>query len=163
MQASLRLTTLLLVVTAAAAVIPNAWAGDAPIALDQYKGKVVVVDFWASWCVPCRRSFPWLDEMQSKYRAQGLVVIAVNMDAEPREAEAFLQEFPVSFRIVRDTDGSLARSFDVVAMPSSYVIDRNGNIVARHLGFKTARLGEYERVLLAALNDTEAATQAGIR
>ncbi len=133
---------------------PTASAADTIIDLDDYQGKVVVVDFWASWCVPCRRSFPWLDEMQSKYGEQGLVVIGVNMDADPSEAESFLQEFPVRFRIVRDTDGTLARSYDVIAMPSSYVIDRSGNIAARHLGFKTARLHEYEATLLAVLNDT---------
>jgi len=121
---------------------------------------VVVVDFWASWCVPCRRSFPWLDEMQSKYGEQGLVVIGVNMDADPSEAESFLKEFPVHFRIVRDADGTIARGYDVIAMPSSYVIDRSGNIVARHLGFKTARLHEYEATLLAVLNDTESVVSA---
>lgn len=163
MQAIIGRVRLLLFAVAVAAAIPIALAADSPIVLDDYKGKVVVVDFWASWCVPCRRSFPWLDEMQSKYRKQGLVVIAVNMDADPQEAEAFLREFPVSFRIVHDTDGSLARGYDVVAMPSSYVIDRNGKIVARHLGFKTARLSEYERVLVETLNDSGAAAQASDR
>ncbi len=139
---------------------PSASASDPIIDLDDYQGKVVVVDFWASWCVPCRRSFPWLDEMQSKYGEQGLVVIGVNMDADPAEAESFLKEFPVRFRIVRDADGTIARGYDVIAMPSSYVIDRSGNIVARHLGFKTARLHEYEATLLAVLNDTESVVSA---
>lgn len=139
---------------------PSASADDTIIDLDDYRGKVVVVDFWASWCVPCRRSFPWLDEMQSKYGEQGLIVIGVNMDADPSEAESFLQEFPVHFRIVRDADGTLARRYDVIAMPSSYVIDRSGNIAARHLGFKTARLHEYEATLLAVLNDTGSVVSA---
>ncbi len=139
---------------------PSASANDTIIDLDDYRGKVVVVDFWASWCVPCRRSFPWLDEMQSKYGEQGLIVIGVNMDADPSEAESFLQEFPVHFRIVRDADGTLARRYDVIAMPSSYVIDRSGNIAARHLGFKTARLHEYEATLLAVLNDTGSVVSA---
>jgi len=140
--------------------IPSASAGDTIIDLDDYQGKVVVVDFWASWCVPCRRSFPWLDEMQSKYGEQGLVVIGVNMDADSSEAEAFLKEFPVRFRIVRDADGTIARRYDVIAMPSSYVLDRSGNIAARHLGFKTARLHEYEATLLAVLNDTGSVVSA---
>ena len=135
--------------------IAPALAGETVIDLDQYEGKVVVVDFWASWCVPCRRSFPWLDEMQNKYLQQGLVVIGVNMDADAAAAESFLKEFPVSFDIVRDADGALARQYDVIAMPSSYVIDRNGNIAARHLGFKTARLQEYEATLLKVLNKSE--------
>lgn len=163
MQAAIRWVRYLLIVTTMVTVIPPILAEDTPIDLDDYKGKVVVVDFWASWCAPCRRSFPWLDEMQSKYRDQGLVVIAVNMDAERQEADAFLQEFPVSFRIVYDADGSLARGYEVVAMPSSYVIGRNGNIVAHHLGFKTARLSEYEAVLQAALNNIESMTEAPVR
>lgn len=140
--------------------IGPALAGETVIDLDQYEGKVVVVDFWASWCVPCRRSFPWLDEMQNKYRQQGLVVIGVNMDADPAAAESFLKEFPVSFRIVRDAGGVLARQYDVIAMPSSYVIDRNGNIAARHLGFKTAKLHEYEATLLAVLNENGSVVRA---
>ena len=147
-------------VAASLLAISPASAGDAIIDLDDYLGKVVVVDFWASWCVPCRRSFPWLDEMQSKYGEHGLVVIGVNMDADPAEAESFLKAFPVHFRIVRDAEGTLARRYDVTAMPSSYVIDRSGGIVARHLGFKTARLHEYEATLLAVLNDTGSAVGA---
>jgi len=144
--------------TLLAAVLPAiapAFAGETVIDLDQYAGKVVVVDFWASWCVPCRRSFPWLDEMQGKYRQRGLVVIGVNMDADAAAAESFLKDFPVSFQIMRDADGTLARQYDVIAMPSSYVIDRNGNIAARHLGFKNARLQEYEATLLRILNKNE--------
>lgn len=115
--------------------------------LEAFRGKVVVVDFWASWCVPCRRSFPWLDEMQRKYGEQGLVVIGINEDDAAGDAEDFLRNYPVSFRIVRDRDGALARRFDLLAMPSSYVLDRDGEIAARHLGFKSARRDEYEETL----------------
>jgi len=130
-------------------------AGDLPVDLADYEGKVVILDFWASWCVPCRRSFPWLDKMQHKYREQGLVVIGVNLDAEPAAAESFLRDYPVSFRIVRDEGATLARRYDVIAMPSSYVIDRNGAIAVRHLGFKTARVQEYEAALQAVLEQSE--------
>ena len=135
--------------------MPMALADSDLIDLDDYRGKVVVIDFWASWCVPCRRSFPWLDEMQDKYREQGLVVIGVNLDTDASEAEAFLRAFPVSFQILKDPDGALAHKYDVIAMPSSYVIDRNGEISARHLGFKTARLREYEDALLKVLKGTD--------
>ena len=78
--------------------------------LSQYRGKVVVVDFWASWCVPCRRSFPWMNEMQAKYGDDGLVFLAVNTDNEASEAQAFLDEFPADFKIIYDdADNSLAR------------------------------------------------------
>ena len=135
-------------------VIPSAFSEDSAFNLEAYRGKVVVVDFWASWCVPCRRSFPWLDEMQKKYEQEGLVVVGVNMDADQADAESFLREYPVGFHIVRDPDGTLAREYDVIAMPSSYVIDRNGAIAARHLGFKVVRMKEYEDTLLKLLDDT---------
>ena len=76
--------------------------------IDAYAGKVVIVDFWASWCVPCRRSFPWMNEMVAKYTDQGLVVIAVNLDKEPEAADAFLSEVPADFEIRFDPDASLA-------------------------------------------------------
>jgi len=142
-----------LVATFLVAISPVS-AGDSILDLEDYQGKVVIVDFWASWCVPCRRSFPWLDEMQKKYAADGLVVVGVNMDADQADANGFLQAHPVGFRIVQDPDGMLARRYDVIAMPSSYVIDRSGEIVARHLGFKVARQQEYEATLLSVLQET---------
>ena len=119
--------------------------------LAQYRGKVVVVDFWASWCVPCRRSFPWLNQMHEKYADDGLVIVGVNMDASDTDAQTFLAEFPALFQIINDPDGDLAREYDVIAMPSSYVIDRDGKQVARHLGFKVKRQEEYEALLLETL------------
>lgn len=121
--------------------------------LSAYSGKVVVVDFWASWCVPCRRSFPWMNEMQAKYGDAGLVFIAVNEDNEPSEAQSFLDEYPAKFTILYDdAEKSLAREFDVRAMPSSYIFDREGNRVARHLGFMVKKQDEYEAMLLETLN-----------
>jgi thiol-disulfide isomerase/thioredoxin len=109
-----------------------------PLDLERLRGKVVVVDFWASWCEPCRHSFPWLNEMQAKYADRGLVIIGVNVDRDGAEAERFLRETPARFRIVYDPAGALATRYDVPGMPSSYVIGRNGDIVARHIGFRTA-------------------------
>jgi thiol-disulfide isomerase/thioredoxin len=117
----------------------------------EYAGKVVVLDFWASWCVPCRRSFPWLNSMHGKYQDAGLVIVGVNLDMERSEAERFLAEFPADFRIVYDEEMALARRFEVMAMPSSYVIGRDGEIVAEHLGFKVRKQDEYEAVLRKAL------------
>ncbi len=121
--------------------------------LDEYHGKVVLLDFWASWCVPCRRSFPWMNQMQQKYGDSGLVIIGVNMDAEADAAQAFLDEYPANFEIIEDPDGDLAREYGVVAMPSSYVIDRDGELATRHLGFKVKKQDEYESVLVEALQN----------
>lgn len=120
--------------------------------LQEFHGKVVVLDFWASWCVPCRRSFPWMNSMQEKYGDEGLVIIGVNLDAADADAQAFLKETPADFRIISDPQGTLAREHDVIAMPTSYIFDRNGNLVTRHLGFKVKRQEEYEALLVETLN-----------
>ena len=121
--------------------------------LAEYQGKVVVVDFWASWCVPCRRSFPWLNDMHEKYAQQGLVIIGVNLDANQKDAAVFLEDYPAAFKIHYDTEAILAKEFGVEAMPSSFVIGRDGQIEARHLGFKVKRQDEYEAILVDALGE----------
>jgi cytochrome c biogenesis protein CcmG, thiol:disulfide interchange protein DsbE len=122
--------------------------------LEQYRGKVVVVDFWASWCVPCRRSFPWMNAMQAKYGDRGLVIIGINVDRDRAAAEEFLAEVPADFRIHYDSQADIARDFGVEAMPSSYIIGRDGAIVTRHLGFKVRKQDEYEAILVEALGET---------
>ena len=121
--------------------------------LESHAGKVVIVDFWASWCVPCRRSFPWLNAMHRKYADQGLVIIGVNLDAERSAAMTFLEDFPPEFGIYYDETKDLAREFAVVAMPSSYLIGRDGNIRQKHFGFKVKKQDEYEAAIVDALLD----------
>jgi cytochrome c biogenesis protein CcmG/thiol:disulfide interchange protein DsbE len=116
-----------------------------------YKGKVLVVDFWASWCVPCRRSFPWMNEMHSRYEDDGLVIIGVNVDRQSEDAATFLAKYPAKFDVVYDPEGALARKYGVEAMPSSIIFDRNGEVIDRHSGFKIKRQSEYEATLRAAL------------
>lgn len=132
-------------------IVSSSTTAESQFDLAEFKGKVVVLDFWASWCVPCRRSFPWMNSMQEKYGDSGLVIIGVNMDSDATEANAFLQAYPAEFSIVNDPDGDLAREYEVIAMPSSYIFDRSGALVTRHLGFKVKRQGEYEAVLLETL------------
>jgi peroxiredoxin len=130
-----------------------AQAASVPTTLDlsQYRGKVVLMDFWASWCAPCRQSFPWLNAMQSRYADRGLVVIGVNVDSTQAEAAKFLRDVPASFHIVYDPQGSLASQYDVPGMPSSFLIGRDGTIVARHVGFRDAARAEREDELLKLL------------
>jgi cytochrome c biogenesis protein CcmG, thiol:disulfide interchange protein DsbE len=135
----------------ALAGITSAAGSATDLDLEQYRGQVVVVDFWASWCVPCRRSFPWMNEMQARYADEGLVVVAVNVDRDRAAAEKFLAEVPADFRIHYDNEGAVAEAFGVEAMPSSFVIGRDGEIVARHLGFKVRKQDEYEAILVTAL------------
>jgi len=112
--------------------------------LARYRGKVVLVDFWASWCEPCRQSFPWLNTMQSKYADRGLVVIGVNVDRDRADADRFLHDVPASFQIVYDPEGTLAAHYDLPGMPVSYVIGPQGTIVAQHIGFRTGLTAERE-------------------
>lgn len=119
--------------------------------LDAYRGKVVVLDFWASWCVPCKRSFPWLNEMHARYADAGLVIIGVNVDKDASEAKAFLEKYPARFEIHYDPDGKLAEEFGVRGMPSSFIIGRDGQLAAQHVGFKVKKQAEYEATLAATL------------
>lgn len=112
--------------------------------LTQYRGKVVYLDFWASWCPPCRESFPWMNAMQSKYAAQGLVVIAVNVDEQQQDGRRFLNNHPADFKIVFDPKGVLAEQYNLMGMPSSFLIDRAGHIDRRDVGFRDSSRGEYE-------------------
>lgn len=109
---------------------------DARISLDQYKGKVVYLDFWASWCPPCLKSFPFMDELQAEYGDEGFVVIAVNLDENSQDAREFMGGTQVSFFIGRDEQGDVAASYDVKVMPSSYLIGRDGLIKEVHRGFR---------------------------
>ena len=126
-----------------------------PLDVASLRGKVVLVDFWASWCEPCRHSFPWLNEMQAKYADRGLVVIGVNVDRERAEADRFLHDVPAQFRIVYDPAGTLASRYDLPGMPASYVIGPNGDVVGRHLGFRAAVRAEREAELQKLLEKTQ--------
>lgn len=121
--------------------------------LAQYKNKVVYLDFWASWCGPCRKSFPWLNDIESKYKKQGLVVIGVNLDTELDLAKQFLKEVPANFRVFSDPDGKLAEKYKLIGMPSSFVIDGKGKIRHRHVGFKKNKTDEYEASIQSLLKE----------
>lgn len=116
----------------------------ANIALADFKGKTVLVDFWASWCAPCRKSFPWLNDMQKKYGAKGLVIVGVNVDTERALADNFLRKLPADFRVAFDTDGKVASIYQLAGMPSSFLIDANGDIKYRHVGFRSEDQAPYE-------------------
>ena len=106
------------------------------IQLSQYKGKVVYLDFWASWCEPCKRSFPWMNELQTHYGDDGFEIIAVNLDESRKDANEFLKKMPAKFEIAFDKSGKTAEMYNLKAMPSSFLIDRNGNLVHKSLGYR---------------------------
>ena len=146
-------TILLALLLAFSATTMAEEANSAAFDLGQYQGKVVVLDFWASWCGPCRRSFPWLNAMHNKYEQDGLVVIGVNLDARQEDAVAFLEDYPAAFKIHFDTEATLAFQYGIEAMPSSVVIGRDGEIRASHSGFKVKHQDEYEAILVEALGE----------
>ena len=117
----------------------------------QYEGKVVVIDFWASWCPPCRDSFPWLNAMKRKYQKQGLVIVGVNADQKWSDAERFLTQFPAQFQLLVDSDRSLRDKFSVTGLPTTCLFDRHGNPISTHLGFDTGKREEYEESIRRAL------------
>lgn len=110
---------------------------------DTYKGQVLLVDFWASWCVPCKASFPALDGLYKEFRDRGFQVIAVNVDERDRDAQAFLAPRPHVMPIAFDPKGEVAKQFDVKAMPTSVFIDRAGNVRLVHTGYATKDLESY--------------------
>jgi len=124
---------------------------DGDVELVKLQGKVVYLDFWASWCDPCRDSFPWMAEMKEKYGAQGMEVVAVNLDKERALADTFLKTMKVNFVVAFDASGESAEKYGLRGMPGSYLIGRDGNIQASHLGFNDkdkAKLEAAIRVLL---------------
>lgn len=123
--------------------------------LAEYRGQVVLVDFWASWCGPCLRSFPWMNQMSEKYGDGNFTIVAVNVDKRPEDAAAFLEKSPAVFTIRYDPEGRLAESFGVEAMPSSFLIDPSGEIVSEHKGFLTSSTAEYERWIREQINQSE--------
>jgi len=119
------------------------------VALDKLRGKVVYVDFWASWCGPCRRSFPWMNQMQQKYGPRGFTVVAINVDKKRSDAERFLAQYPANFTVVYDEAGATPAAYGVKGMPSSYLVDPRGNVTFVERGFLEEHEAELENRVAA--------------
>jgi thiol-disulfide isomerase/thioredoxin len=115
------------------------------------KGKVVLLDFWASWCIPCRRSFPEIDALGRELAPKGLAVIAVNVDEQQKSADAFLAVHPHSMPVALDSKGKAAEAFDLKAMPSTIVLDRNGQIRFMHQGYTEKTIDQFRSEVLQLL------------
>jgi cytochrome c biogenesis protein CcmG, thiol:disulfide interchange protein DsbE len=112
---------------------------------------VVYVDFWASWCGPCRKSFPWMNELQKRHAAAGLEVVAINVDEKREDAAAFLAKVPAAFTIAYDPAGGTPKAYRVKGMPSSALVGRDGQLLWVHTGFSEADIGSLEERIRAAL------------
>ena len=129
----------------------NLPSNNGSVSLSDYRGKVVLVDFWASWCGPCRQSFPWMNAMTEKYKSQGLEIVAINLDQEPQLAQDFLSQFPANFHIAFDPEGKTPEAFNVMGMPTAFLVDRKGRVASQHIGFHQEKTIEYEASLKALL------------
>ena len=122
----------------------------------ELKGKVVLVDFWASWCGPCKDSFPVMEELQTRFGAKGLVVLAVNLDDEAKTMNDFLKKHPVAFTVVRDARKQLVGSVNIKSVPTSFLLTADGKVASVHQGFhgqetRAQYLREIEELIAANL------------
>jgi cytochrome c biogenesis protein CcmG/thiol:disulfide interchange protein DsbE len=121
------------------------------VTLDSLRGKVVLVDFWASWCQPCHKSFPWLSAMHEKYASKGLRIVAIDVDKNRDDADEFLARHPAPFTVAFDHAGKTAAAFQVSGMPSTFLIDSTGSIVHTHVGFDPRKADQLENLIKEAL------------
>lgn len=120
-----------------------------------YQGKVVYLDFWASWCAPCRKSFPWMNELKNKFSSDQFMVVSVNLDADKELAEKFLSQIPANFPIIYDPKGELASEMKVKGMPSSFLISAEGKIISAHMGFTEKKKIRYEQEIKQSLKGNQ--------
>jgi cytochrome c biogenesis protein CcmG/thiol:disulfide interchange protein DsbE len=122
----------------------------AAVSSDSLLGKVVLVDFWASWCEPCRKSFPWMSDLYQRHAAEGFTIVAINLDKERDKADAFLEERPVPFLVAFDPEGKTAQAYRVSGMPSSFLLGRDGKIIETHIGFDPKKSAALEAKIVEA-------------
>lgn len=121
------------------------------VSLDSLRGKVVLVDFWASWCVPCKTSFPWMSAMHERYGSKGLAIVAINVDKSRKSAEQFLDKHPAPFVVAYDPSGKTAKAYHVWGMPTSYLIGPDRSILFSRSGFDPKHAKEVEAMIAEAV------------
>lgn len=119
--------------------------------LNTYQGKVVYLDFWASWCKPCRKSFPWMNALMKKYPRDKFEVVTINVDRNHEDMMTFLQHIPAEFSVFHDPTGGMAQQFQLPAMPTSFIIDQQGKAVKKHVGFFSDKTPTMEAEIEALL------------
>lgn len=118
---------------------------------ESYKGQVLYIDFWASWCGPCKESFPWLNQMHKKFKDKGLTIVGINLDKDKSQADDFLKAHPALFPVFFNADGTLAKKYGVKGMPYTVIIDKNGKIIDSHIGFHADKTDQYIKIIEGAL------------
>lgn len=115
--------------------------------LSEQAGNVVMLNFWASWCGPCRKEMPLLNELHNKYEPLGFVILGVNVEQELKLAKAFLKETPVDFPILFDSGNQVSQAYEVIAMPTTVLIDRAGKVRYLHKGYKAGDENKYRKMV----------------
>lgn len=123
------------------------------IRLSDLKGRVALLDFWASWCIPCRASFPALDTLNKELGNKGFVVIAVNVDEERQKADQFLSARPHTMTVAFDPQGKVAEAFKLRGMPSTILVDRRGTIRFTHMGYTEKTLAQFRSEILQLVGE----------
>lgn len=127
-------------------------AGDA-VSLTKLRGQVVMINFWASWCGPCRQEMPLLEQMYQKYGRLGFTLVGVNVDEKPADAERLLSKVAVSFPVALDSKSEVSKLYNVQAMPSSIFIDRKGTVRYLHPGYRPGDEAKYQEQIRALLKE----------
>ncbi len=131
------------------------------VTLSDLRGKVVLLDFWASWCVPCREEMPYLDLLMKTYAKSDFLVLAVNIDNESGNALKFLQEHKIGLKPVWDVEKKVVAAYDIATMPTAFLIDRRGRIRFVHSGFEVEQLEHYkQQIRQLLLEDYEASSKS---
>jgi thiol-disulfide isomerase/thioredoxin len=128
---------------------------NAPLDLQEYRGKVIYLDFWATWCPPCKKSMPFLNTLHNELFNQGFEVIAINVDEDSEDARQLLQQHPVDYAIAMDPSGECPKAYELMAMPSAYLIDRQGIIRNIHLGFRKRDEKEIRDLVITLLAEKD--------
>lgn len=123
------------------------------VRLEELRGQVVLVNFWATWCGPCREEMPRLNAMYEKYRKSGVVLLGVNIDDDPNTALATARKLNVAFPVLLDTDKHVSKLYDLSTMPSTVVIDRDGKVRYLHRGYRDGDEAEYEQTIRGLLKE----------
>jgi len=117
------------------------------VSLSSLKGQVVLINFWATWCGPCRKEMPLLEQIQKKYAPLGFTMLGVNVEEDTRLMEAFLKDVPVTFPILLDPANGVSKLYNVSAMPSTVIVDRKGNVRFIHQGYQTGDESKYQDMI----------------
>lgn len=117
------------------------------LSLSELQGKLVYIDFWASWCRPCKKSFPWMIAMKKKFKHLPFEIVAINLDKDKKLADAFIASLQINFPVVFDPNATVANLYEIEGMPSSYLIDPNGHLRIRYTGFWNKSKNDKEKLI----------------